>query len=136
MMGREMERRGWAPEMAVVSPALRTRQTWDLVSAELSRMPDVTFDRTIYEAEAAAIAASIRLVPGRVSTLLVVGHNPGLADLAAMLASPASDPFLRAHMAEKFPTGALACFLHRGSWADLGTGSALLDAFLTPRDLG
>ncbi len=135
LIGREMARRGWVPDMAIVSSALRTRQTWELVAAELPRTPDVTFDTTIYEARPEAILASIQMVPDRIATLLVVGHNPGMEDLAAMLASPESDPAQLARMAGKFPTAGLACFTYSGSWNRLGKETATLNAFLTPGDL-
>lgn len=135
-LGAEMARRGWPPDLAIVSPALRTRQTWDLAAAALPRRPDVTFDRAIYEAPATRILDAIRAVPDRVSTLLVVGHNPGLEELAALLTGPDSEPDALARMQEKFPTGALARLTFDGRWPGLARGTAMLQDFATPRDLG
>ena len=133
-MGREMARRGWLPDAALVSPALRTRQTWDLVAAELPHPVPAGFDRSIYEAPAARILAAIRATPDATQTLVVVGHNPDFETLAAQLASPASDAEAMARMRRKFPTAALARLTFEGGWAELGPGGAALADFVTPRD--
>lgn len=135
-MGREMARRGWLPEHAIVSPALRTRQTWQLVAAELPDPPQATFDASIYEAAPEAILSAIRRVPDTITTLLVVGHNPGLEDLAALLASPDSDAGAAERLKRKFPTAALARFDVAGEWPHLGAGDARLVDFVSPRELG
>ena len=135
-IGKEMARRGWLPDLALVSPAARTRQTFGMVAAELPVAPAAAFDRSIYEAPAGRILAAIRAVGDEVRTLLVVGHNPGLEDLASDLASSRSDSQALALMSKKFPTGAITLLTFDGSWRDLGSGTARLDAFVTPRDLG
>lgn len=133
-MGHEMARRGWLPDIALVSSSVRTRQTWALVAPELPRDIPVSFDETIYEAPAARILAAIGAVPDGVATLLVVGHNPGFETLAALLAGPGSRPEALERMGTKFPTAALARLSFDGDWADLGSGRAALADFLTPRD--
>lgn len=135
LIGRYMAERGWLPEMAIVSPALRTRQTWDLVAAELPCVPDLAFDETIYEAAPTAILGAVRQVPDRVSTLLVVGHNPGLEGLAEALASPASNEVALQRLASKYPTGALAAFILNTNWAGLDRHTARLTDFITPAEL-
>lgn len=135
-MGQEMTRRGWLPDFALVSSALRTRRTWELIAAEFPRDIAVTFDETIYEAPAERILAAIRKAPADVATLVVVGHNPGFGNLAEMLAAPDSDAAAMAAMRDKFPTAALARFSVAGEWAGLGPGGGVLTDFLTPRGLG
>ena len=136
LMGREMARRSWLPDLALVSAALRTRQTWDLVAPEFSREIAVTFDETIYEAPVERILAAIQKVSADVATLVVVGHNPGFENLAEMLAAPESDREALAAMRQKFPTAALARFSCIDEWAQLGPGGGVLTDFLTPRGLG
>ena len=135
-MAQAMTRRGWLPDRALVSSALRTRQTWDLVAAELPQTVPAAFSRSIYEAPAERILAAIRRTPGETRTLLVVGHNPGFETLATMLAGPDSEPDAMARMTRKFPTAGLARLRLEGDWADLGPGGARLGHFLTPRDGG
>lgn len=63
---------------------------------------------------------------------MVIGHNPGLEELALLLARDGST---RGEIEEKFPTGALATLAFRGPWAGLGLGTAELIGFVWPRDL-
>ncbi|QDZ02020.1 histidine phosphatase family protein [Nitratireductor mangrovi] len=133
-MGKEILRRGWVPDLAIVSPALRTRQTWQLVADALPAL-DTRFDATIYEAGPQAILAAIRNADNDCRRLIVVGHNPGMEDLAAMLANAGTDAAAVDRLRTKFPTAALARFAFDGIWSDLAAGGATLTHFLRPRDL-
>lgn len=134
-MGAEMARRDWLPARALVSAAVRTRQTWDLVAPQLPDAVAVAFDDMIYEAPPDRILAAIRRTPEDAASLVVVGHNPGLQDLATLLAAPGSDADALAALMEKFPTAAIARLTFTGGWRDLGKGGARLEAFVTPRQL-
>ncbi|RUZ86718.1 histidine phosphatase family protein, partial [Mesorhizobium sp. M7A.F.Ca.US.003.02.2.1] len=59
LMGRELAARGWLPDLALVSAALRTRDTWRLVAAELPVPPQVAFLKALYDASAADILSQI-----------------------------------------------------------------------------
>ena len=135
-MGRELARRGWLPEAVLVSPAMRTRQTWKLVAAELGTKPAVKFPTSLYEASAEALLEEIRLTPDGTEVLMLVGHNPGLEDLAKALAGEDSDSDALKRMGEKFPTAGLARFKVDGPWAELDAGAARLSHFLRPKYLG
>jgi phosphohistidine phosphatase len=135
-MGRELARRGWLPEAVLVSPSVRTRQTWELVAAELGMKPAVKFPTGLYEATAEALLEEIRRTPDSTGVLLLIGHNPGLEYLAKALAGDDSDRDALRRMHEKFPTGALARFKVGGAWAELDAGAARLSHFLRPKDLG
>lgn len=132
-MGREMARRGWIPDTALVSSALRTRQTWELVASELPAAVPTVFDGTIYEAPGDRILDAIRKSLDEAKTLLVIGHNPGFEQLALRLASPTSDSDALVRLRQKFPTAALAIFTFDGEWR--GLTAARLEAFVTPKDL-
>ncbi len=133
-MGLALAARRWLPDHALVSPALRTRQTWALVAAQLPAPPAVRFAETLYGATAEKLLAEVRRTTDGVNTLIVVGHNPGLEELAAMLAGDGSDPVALALLREKFPTGAAARFRFDGGWASL-TAARLVE-LLRPADLG
>lgn len=135
-IGKEMARRGWKPDYALVSPALRTRQTWQLVAAVLPHGILCDFVPAIYEAPAARILETVRSAPDEAGCLLVVGHNPGLEELAALIASPESNTEAMARLSAKFPTAAIARFGFEGPWQALGPGMAILKAFVTPKELG
>ena len=132
VMGRYMAREGLVPDLALISTARRTQETWALVGAEL---PDDIERRDvveIYEAAAERIAGVIRGVDADVRTLLVVGHNPGLQELAIDLAA---DGERLAGVREKFPTGALAAIDFAVAWGDVTAGSGVLERFVVPRSL-
>lgn len=134
LMGRELARRGWLPDLALVSPALRTRDTWRLVAQELPQHVQAEFAEELYEAAPATILARVRQV--KATTLLVIGHNPGLQHFALRLAGAGSDEGVFKKIEAKFPTAALARFTLDGDWADLAFGSARLTHCLRPKDLG
>src|SRR5229473_7367996 len=81
-MGAYIARHGLAPDLAVVSVARRTRETWERIAAELSMPPAPTYEERLYNAGGDAILKVIRQIGGIARTLLVIGHNPGLHDLA------------------------------------------------------
>ncbi len=132
-MGRELAARDWLPDQALVSPALRTRDTWRLVAAELPAHRRVVFVDALYEASAADILSQIRQADPASVCLIVVGHNPGLEDLAKQLAGSGSEAKARKRLEEKFPTAALARFVFEGEWSALS--SAKLTHCLRPKDL-
>ena len=128
---------GLAPDLVVVSSARRTLQTleglepWD-------ETPLIEPLDSLYLAPAPAMLQALQTVSPTVRSLLVVGHNPGLHELAMMLVGPEAmaRPDSTLHrLAQAYPSGALAEFSVPGSWAELREGGARLVRFLCPRDL-
>lgn len=72
-------------DLAVVSPAARTRETWRLAAAELAVPPPVREDDRVYAGSASLLLGVLRELPGELATAVLVGHNPGLEDLVASL---------------------------------------------------
>jgi phosphohistidine phosphatase len=123
------------PDLALVSPARRARETWDLVSPALGQV-EARFEPRIYEAPPERLLAVVREVEPAIRTLLLVGHNPGFADLAKRLVGH-GDRYAFARMAQKFPTAGLAVIdFSADDWADAGPGEGRLDRFVTPKSLG
>ena len=134
-MGAYMQSQMLLPSLALVSTSVRTRQTWDLLVQGLGSVPDLRFDRRLYDAPASALASVIAETPDDLREILLIGHNPGLADLAHRLAGH-GDRYALARMRTKFPTAALAVLdLPGESWRQLADGSARLDRFVTPKSL-
>ena len=124
------EREGIRPDLVICSTALRARQTLERVAPALGE-PEVAFDERLYGASEGELLARLREVPDSVESVLLVGHNPGTAQLLALLAG-AGRP-----LPAEVPTGALASLSFRAAgWWELGPGSASLDAFVVPRELG
>ncbi|MDF1602386.1 histidine phosphatase family protein [Nocardioides sp. YIM 152315] len=120
---------GFVPDHALVSAALRTRETWEAVASGAGWSLDPDLDRGLYDAGPDAAFDIIRLVPSEASALLVVGHNPTMAYLAQLLDDGTGSVEAGTAMASEFPTSAVAVFSYDGAWPDLGEGSARLEAF-------
>jgi phosphohistidine phosphatase len=134
-IGAYLADRALIPDCVLVSTARRTRETWKLVADPLPSKPRPLFDERIYEALPNDILDVIREIPASCQCLLVVGHNPGLQDLALKLIKDGSQNDLD-RLAEKFPTTGLAVIdMPVDDWADARIGSGRLDSFVTPRSL-
>lgn len=119
--------------VAVVSPARRTVQTWELAVEELTGAPRTSTDDRIYRNTIDDLFAVIHEAPPQARTLFLVGHNPGIAELAASLDSGEGDRTAATAMATKFPTSAIAVFCADGAWSTLAPGDASLLSFVVPR---
>jgi phosphohistidine phosphatase len=134
-MGAYLQAEMLLPALALVSTSVRTRQTWDLLVQGLGSVPSLRSERRLYDAPAGRLASVIAETPDELREILLIGHNPGLADLAHRLAGH-GDRYALARMRTKFPTAALAVLDLAGeSWRELADGSARLDRFVTPKGL-
>lgn len=143
---------GLAPDLVLVSPALRTLQTLEALEP-WDQTPLIEPTEALYLATATQLLSVLHGVPDTVRSVLLIGHNPGLHELAMMLAGrptkaptgnpPAGNPpagkapAARAarRMAEGYPTGALAEFAIPADWWGLEPGGGRLVRFLTPREI-
>jgi phosphohistidine phosphatase len=105
-------------DLAVVSPAVRARETWDLVAAELDAPPPTRYDERVYAASAGALLGIVRDLPEAAGTVLLVGHNPGLEELAARLTGSWV----------AMPTSGIAVIALREPWSAAGLSAADLTA--------
>ena len=131
-MAEHLRREQVAPELVLCSSALRTRETLDLVSPALGDAA-VSVEEGLYAASADNLLARLRAVEDDVDSVMLVGHNPGLEQLALGLAGSGDE---LPEMQRKYPTGALATLDFAGRWRDLAPGSAELTAFVKPKQLG
>jgi phosphohistidine phosphatase len=146
VMGRWLRAAGHVPDRVLCSTARRTRETWQLAQRELGTAPPVSFEDRVYEASAAQLLDLARHAAPAVKTLLIVGHAPGIPELALMLAGAATPagggggsgavpPAVADRMRAKFPTAAIAVLELTGPWDRLGPGAPRLTSFVTPRDV-
>jgi phosphohistidine phosphatase len=138
-MGRFLREDVYVPNLVLCSTSERTRQTLTLILPELGAVPRVEYLAELYHAEPEVILSAVRRAPNAVASLMVVGHNPGLEQLALMLASVPLEKKLRKRyetMDEKFPTCGLAVIdFDVDKWSDIAPGAGELDAFVRPKDL-
>jgi phosphohistidine phosphatase len=135
LVGKTLPRAIGAIDLVLCSSAVRTRETAELALARYERMPHILYEDALYLAGASALLRRLRDLDEGAGTVLVVGHNPGLQELAATLAADAS-PHYGALAAGKFPTAARASFAIDGPWAGLDRGRHVLVDFVTPKSLG
>src|SRR3954451_8846441 len=105
-------------DLAVVSPAARARSTWELASAELAVPPPIRYDERLYGASARELLAVVRELADEERYVVLVGHNPGLEDLAGTLSRGSV----------RMPTSALAVVALPLEWPTAGDSSAELRA--------
>ena len=129
-MGRWLVENGHVPDAALVSDAVRTRETWALLSSAFPREVPATFLAALYHASPDVMLAALRRAQGQ--TIILIGHNPGIAAFAHQLLRdhPAHEGFAR------YPTCAtLVADFEIADWSALTPHSGAARAFVVPRDL-
>lgn len=110
-MAERLAELGLKPDLALVSAAARTRETWAAAEPAFPNA-EVRFDRDLYLADAGAVRRAAEKAGRDFSTVMVVGHNPGLQELAlTLLIEGSAPPSLVARASRQFPTGATAVFI-------------------------
>jgi phosphohistidine phosphatase len=119
------------PSVVLCSSAVRTRETLDRLLPALGS-PEVLIERELYEASATDLLNRLRRVPDTAESVLLIGHQPAIQQLAVGLAG---DGEHLARLRDKFPTAALASLQFVGAWEDLGPGRAELVDYVRPKEL-
>ena len=138
-MGSVMRKKGYVPALVLCSTAERTKETLELLLPALRADPKIQYDRALYLAEWPVLLAILQGAAAD-TPLLMIGHNPGLEQLASALAVQPQDAAERARLqklARKFPTGALAVFdIDVPHWGAVKPATGKLRDFIRPRDIG
>ena len=119
------------PDLVLCSTSVRTRQTWALAAQaerDVLGPAPVRFEQAIYEAWSDTLLSLVRGLPPEVTTAVLVGHGPGLPDLAERLNRASGSGPLAA-----FTTSAIGVFSVAGSWDALDPGIATLSSFTVLR---
>ncbi|MCY7287507.1 MAG: histidine phosphatase family protein [Cryobacterium sp.] len=103
-------------DLAVVSPAERARATWELAAGELEGPPPTTIDTRVYAASAGELLKVVQALPDEAHTVVLVGHNPGMEELASLLT----------RRLVSMPTAAHAVIGWTGPWSSAGQSAATL----------
>ena len=133
-VGRALTTARLVPDLALVSMAVRTRQTWELLARQLDgkAATEVHLEPELYEASVADVLALVRGVEDDVRTLLVVGHEPTMAATAAHLAGAGSDLGAIAQVRVGVPTGSFSVLESDDEWASWGRAGARLLSVTRP----
>ena len=125
-MARLIQAQGIDFDLTLSSPAVRARQTIDLIKQLAKLRTEVRYDERIYEASGARLLEIIRQIESDRKTVLLVGHNPGLEDLLHLLTGET----------QRLPTGSLSKItLKISKWLDAGDETATLDWIVRPKEL-
>lgn len=126
---------GIEPALVLCSSARRTRDTLAGVLPALGRKPAPIIEDGLYHADASGLLRRLSEVDDAIPSVMLVGHNPALEELARRLIDGGDAEALERLM-EKFPTGALAVLeADAASWREIKKTRARLTAFIRPRDL-
>lgn len=138
-MGRYLCEEVYIPDLVLCSSAVRTKQTLELLLPELGARPAVQYLDELYLARPDTILSLVRQAQDAAGSLMIVGHNPGLADCANALAREPESRAMRKRylsMMEKFPTGALAVLdFEIAQWRAVAAAAGELEIFMRPKDL-
>jgi phosphohistidine phosphatase len=131
-IGMAMRVSGFVPDLVLCSTARRARETWECVAGTIGPLPSQpSFTDSLYSCDAAGYLSIVRKTSDGAASLLVVGHNPMIEDVAIACAAD-GDEAERAALASGFPTSALAVIQFSRPLAEAAPGKGSLTAFLTP----
>ena len=138
-MGAYLKSKKAKPDQILCSSARRTRETCELIKPFVGARVPVVVEEGLYLADVKQLVERLRWLDDDIGAVMVIGHNPGLEQLAQGLsASPKTvdEEKLHRRMREKFSTCALAVIeLPVASWREVKMGAGLLKDFMRPKDL-
>ncbi|MDR0808618.1 MAG: histidine phosphatase family protein [Gemmobacter sp.] len=129
-LGRWLASRGYVPEQVLCSDAQRTWETWSGIALHLPGSPTFELKPALYHAGADVMLAVLRHAGA--GTVMMIGHNPGIAEFAQRIVArpPLNGDF------QRYPTGAtLVCDFAISNWSEVGWGMGSVDDFVVPREL-
>ena len=122
-----------APSLVLCSSSRRTRETLKRISPGFEEEREIQIEQDLYATPASGLLARLHAVEPDVDSVMLIGHNPAIQELALSLAGKGAQ---LERLREKFPTAALATLTFTAGWRQLGPGVAELVAFVTPSALG
>jgi phosphohistidine phosphatase len=132
MMATYLRRAKIAPDLVICSTAMRAQQTLDPIIKAEKKPPKIVLVREIHEGAQRKLWEQLWNLPESAKSVLLIGHNPALHDLALELAHADLNTLLPS-AGEKFPTGAMASFRFDGTWKALEPHGAFLASYITPK---
>ncbi len=134
LVGAWLAQREQPPSLVLCSSARRTLQTLEGIRPALGAGLRVQVERGLYLASPETLLARLAQVPDDEASVLLIGHNPGIEQLAQALVKDGDHEAI-GRISRKFPTAAVAVVALRGQrWAEVARGGTL-EAFVRPRDL-
>ena len=123
------------PDILIHSGAARAKETAEIFAAAWRGKVELKEDAGLYDASLATLLAHTRALADEHKRVGLVGHNPGLGELAMALTVSGAEPEVR-RLAAKYPTGAVAVLdFSIKRWEEVERNSAMLALYLTPAEL-
>jgi phosphohistidine phosphatase len=132
LLAADLRRERITPALVLCSPARRARETLEGIAEALGDDGAVRIEPQLYGASAGDLLERLRKIPESVPSVMLIGHNPAIQELAATLAHGDEQV---ATVERKYPTGALATFALDAAWRELSEATAELVRFVRPKDL-
>jgi phosphohistidine phosphatase len=130
-IGKWLAGKGYQPDQVIASAATRCQETWAALADQLQPVSDVRFEDYLYLATPDEMLDVLKTATGEV--VLLVGHMPGIGDLARELRR---DPPPLHSIFSKYPTAGTTVMDFRiDDWAHLQVGTGIFQDFITPGDL-
>ncbi len=129
--GAYLRDRSVLPDHAVVSPAARTRATWEAMEQVMASAAEVVYDAACYSGSTDVVLESLRYVPATARVVVFVGHQPTIGYLAHLLDDGDGDHDALHSMLHGFPTASMALFDLEVAWEELGPEAGRLVDFRT-----
>lgn len=129
--GRWLAESGLRPHLVLCSPSRRTRQTWQLIVPALPDVPPAVYDERLYDAAPNTISAVLAERSAGLGSVMLVGHNTGIHELATALCGSGPQELLE-RLRKGFPTSGVAVVDLQGGWDDLTPGDGHLSALWAP----
>ncbi|ETF04113.1 phosphoglycerate mutase [Advenella kashmirensis W13003] len=131
LVGRYLLAQQLQPELVIVSSAVRTQQTWQQVSAAFSGTVQASTERRIYEASVGDIIEVLHGIDSKAQTVLMIGHNPGLALTTQYFCGEDENDAL-ARLQAGFPPASLTVTdFNVDAWSEIAEGAGRLLRFET-----
>lgn len=132
LMGDHIRDQGGKWDLILASPAERVKRTLEASGLDMPAQ----FDEQAYLADSATLMQLLAATEDSAGAVLMMGHNPGLQELALDLVAPEAEDALFNEVMQKYPTAAFAVLeLDIENWADVAAGCGKLVHFARPRDL-
>ena len=125
-IGQFLKSKEIAFDLVVSSPAVRARQTIELVLRTAKMRPELRFDERIYEATSARLLEVISQIENEYKSVLMVGHNPGMQEILLLLTG----------QNEEYPTAALTKIAFKNlKWTEVGNKKGSLEWIVRPKEI-
>ena len=131
--GAWLHEEGLLPDLVICSTAVRTRQTWDAAVEGGAQTEFLEYRKSVYQGGPTALVEAVREDAGDMSTVLVIGHNPTMAEVASRLTDGQGSTLAHEALAKGFATSGLAVLRYAGEWTDLDFGTCSLQRFHVSR---